>query len=594
MMTRRTDSFVLTLLMAVALMAGCGKGSLLPQLGEDGRGLPQALVLADSLMNSRPDSALAVLEGAEGDMAGEPKSVRMRYQLLRHQAMNKAFVPFTSDSLMLDVADYYDRHGTANDRMLAHYLLGCVYRDLGEAPKAMECYQDAVSLVDTLSSNCDYRIVRGLYGEMANLYHEQNLPQDELLARQYYIDCNWKMKDTLGYINGIGQLIKPYYFMGEEDSVLEISKRVYRLYMQKGEKSRAARILPTAIYIHICRQNFQEARKLIDLYETTSGLFKENGEISNGREHYYCTKGIYYAKTHQLDSAECLFRKAQSFGYYSDAYRGLLSIYRERNNTDSVMKYSILFEDGLDSMNCKIEAEAIHKMSSLYNYSRNQKIASEKAKEAQTFRLISLYGLLVLTLLVAYVIYARKRKAAEARRLRANLIAAITEKETISEELNQLKSKELEKLIAQKEQTEKELLETISELEKKTMKPKVSDNLQGFMDCQIATLFVKKSENRAERLVPNKAEWKLLVSQFSKYMPNSYEAFLNGKLSSLELYVCILIISGFSESSIIKMVDGKPQTVTNAKARANKKLFNVPSAASLNAHLKHLALFDVI
>ena len=61
MMTRRTDSFVLMLLMAVALMAGCGKGSLLPQLGEDGRGLPQALLLADSLMNSRPDSALAML-----------------------------------------------------------------------------------------------------------------------------------------------------------------------------------------------------------------------------------------------------------------------------------------------------------------------------------------------------------------------------------------------------------------------------------------------------------------------------------------------------------------------------------------------------
>ena len=38
MMTRRSDSFVLMLLVAMALMAGCGKGSLLPQLGEDGRG----------------------------------------------------------------------------------------------------------------------------------------------------------------------------------------------------------------------------------------------------------------------------------------------------------------------------------------------------------------------------------------------------------------------------------------------------------------------------------------------------------------------------------------------------------------------------
>ncbi len=50
MMTRRSDSFVLMLLMAVALMAGCGEGRT-----------SRALVLADSLMNSRPDSALAVL-----------------------------------------------------------------------------------------------------------------------------------------------------------------------------------------------------------------------------------------------------------------------------------------------------------------------------------------------------------------------------------------------------------------------------------------------------------------------------------------------------------------------------------------------------
>ena len=48
----------------VLLMVGCGRGGLFPQLGLEGRGLPQALLLADSLMNSRPDSALAVLDYA--------------------------------------------------------------------------------------------------------------------------------------------------------------------------------------------------------------------------------------------------------------------------------------------------------------------------------------------------------------------------------------------------------------------------------------------------------------------------------------------------------------------------------------------------
>ena len=48
---KRSDGHIMVmLLLTLLLMAGCG--------GERG---PQALVLADSLMNSRPDSALAVL-----------------------------------------------------------------------------------------------------------------------------------------------------------------------------------------------------------------------------------------------------------------------------------------------------------------------------------------------------------------------------------------------------------------------------------------------------------------------------------------------------------------------------------------------------
>ena len=36
-----------------------------------------------------------------------------------------------------------------NEKMEAHYILGCIYRDMKETPKAMQCYQDAVESVDT-------------------------------------------------------------------------------------------------------------------------------------------------------------------------------------------------------------------------------------------------------------------------------------------------------------------------------------------------------------------------------------------------------------------------------------------------------------
>ena len=49
--------------------------------------------------------------------------MRMRYHLLHAKAQNKAYVDFTTDSLLLQLTRYYDRHGTPNDRMLAYYLL---------------------------------------------------------------------------------------------------------------------------------------------------------------------------------------------------------------------------------------------------------------------------------------------------------------------------------------------------------------------------------------------------------------------------------------------------------------------------------------
>lgn len=573
---------ICTLVMGLLLLTGCG--------GNHDR-IAAQLCVADSLMDGHADSALHLLDSLGAEREAWPKRLRMRHALLTMKAQNKAYVDFTTDSLALVVTDYYDHHGTANEQMMAHYLLGCVYRDLGEAPKALESYLIAVSKADTLSSDCDNRVLRGLYGQMAELYHAQNLPQDELESRWRYINSCRKLKDTIGYIRGIGQLVKPYYLLGREDSVLKITEETYKLYNQHGFHQRAVGTLVPAIFLYTEQGNIQKARQYLKLFEKESGLFDSDGNIEKGRESYYYTKGYFFQKIGMIDSAEFYYRRLLPYGHFSDAFRGLLSVYRIKHNTDSVAKYSLLYEDGVDSLHEQMQTEVIHQMTKLYDYNRNQKIAAQKEKEAQNYKFVSILAFLFLVGLIVYILLVRKRKKEEARRLRGMLVSTIAEKESVSSELRKLKAQDLEGLIAEKEKKEKELLHTIMELERKSIKPNESDCLQRFMESQIVSLFVKKSENRAERLVPSRAEWKLLVSQFSKDMPVMYETFLNGKLSSLELHICILLVSGFSGQVINKLVESTPQTVTNAKSRANKKLFNVASAASLNTHLKHLIRF---
>lgn len=104
----------------------------------------QQLSKADSIMDIADDSAqiaIKMLDALKPEWSKFTKAQRMRYDLLYHKAMNKAYIDFTSDSTMLEVVDYYEQHGSANDRMLAYYILGCVYRDMHEAPMALEYYK---------------------------------------------------------------------------------------------------------------------------------------------------------------------------------------------------------------------------------------------------------------------------------------------------------------------------------------------------------------------------------------------------------------------------------------------------------------------
>ena len=103
---------------------------------------------ADSLMNARPDSALTLLNALLPDTDQMRKGDLMRFHLLRTNAENKCDTVLTARhaALMRRVCDYYDNRSSrrfANDRILAHYLLGRCYSDMGEAPAALQEFHNA-------------------------------------------------------------------------------------------------------------------------------------------------------------------------------------------------------------------------------------------------------------------------------------------------------------------------------------------------------------------------------------------------------------------------------------------------------------------
>ena len=125
-------------------------------------------------------------------------------------SLNHAYIPITSDSLLKEATAYFDRHGTPNECLRAHYLLGCAYRDMGESPRAIETWHDAVNCADTTATDCDYKTLGKAYSQMANLFYSQLLLSDAVDARKKAYHFTILSKDTLVAIHEYKMMASPY------------------------------------------------------------------------------------------------------------------------------------------------------------------------------------------------------------------------------------------------------------------------------------------------------------------------------------------------------------------------------------------------
>ena len=540
----------------------------------------------------------------------------------RADSMNRAYVPMTDgiDSLLLEATRYYDRHGDANQQMRAHYLLGCAYRDMGESPAALQSYQDAIDRADTLSSDCDYRRLMSVYGQMAELFHAQNLPHDELAQRKKIGDYALLIGDTLSYIRNLELYVKPYFLMGDTAAMQSSLQQAQHLYSLYGYHHEAAAIYPSIIAIYIGQDSIGRAKELMNIFECRSGLFDSVGNIGHGREGYYEQKGLYYLKTHQFDSAEVYFHRLLRVSDHSknaEAYKGLLAVYKEKENVDSVKKYVRLFEDALYKERADLRTHTVHQMSSLYNYHRHLEKAnaeSRKAARIKSYLILSAF-LIAVVILVAIIVFLhlthkKKLKEKEAEALRRDYANAINKKEQTVKELELLKSNhdqllkseeaaksalatvkaQNDQLITDKEKEIAELNNQIQELARRVLPAKklVGD------DPQLSLLiddFHRKASRKKNTAMPSKSDWGRLVHLFAQSQPVAYASIgRENVLSTQELRACILLLLDFTNSEVISLLDISDQRMTNIRASINYKLYKDTGASSLNKNLKGITI----
>ena len=537
---------------------------------------------------------------------------RMQALLEQAEEMNRTDQPFLSDSIGKALVRHYD-HGwhSRNLRMRAYYMLGCAYRDMGEAPAALHYYNVAAEQADTSSADCDYSTLFRVYGQMAMIYELQNLPFNELEALESYSKYALLAKDTFNYIVGIERSVIPCQEIGDSIEVLQRTEKARRLYLKFGHREYSARVYPTAIYVSLLNGNYPRALHYMDIFEKESGLFDEEGNIVKGHEHYYNSKGLYYKGTGRLDSAEYYFRRLQSYNYQLESSEGLLSVYEETGNTDSIVKYSRLHEQALMQWRGTRQAEAIIQSSAMYRYERNQQIAEQKIRDTK----ISLYLLLfslstfAIIILLSYIKYYRIktlawRRQEEYRQLTEKYTSAIKEYqqktkdyELLEKNYNLLRQTYNDKEYEIADETSNRLLQRYQEME--NLKSRISDYEQkiatmaanGIADSIDKNRHVIKCREWFERENvprPNENDLNKLQSAFKYHYPRVYDKMQEVRLSNQELLVCILLILGFDTYKVTTLLDKTPQSISNSKSKANKKLFGENGTENLEKSLQRL------
>ena len=151
-------SVIFYLLLSIVLLQSCKVRSRYIEILDD----------AESYMDERPDSALAVLRAMDPDMLPGRKA-KAKYALLHSIALDKNYIDLTTDSIIAPAVEYYRRRGDVESRFKCHYYQARIHENSGDIDNALLCAAKAEAL-DTSKVSADMLCM--LYGMKGTIYYD--------------------------------------------------------------------------------------------------------------------------------------------------------------------------------------------------------------------------------------------------------------------------------------------------------------------------------------------------------------------------------------------------------------------------------------
>ena len=540
---------VLYLLLIIMLLASCAGN----------RKYDDLMQRADSIMNVNDDSAkvaIRMLDGVKSQLPEFTQAQKMRYELLRHKAMNKACITFTSDSVMKEVVDYYEDHGSANQRMLANYVLGCVYRDMHEVPLALEYYNKATEQADTTAADCDYGTLYRVYSQMGFLFSKQYLPYQLLDAFGKAEKYAYLAKDTLNAIINYQNKGDAYDYLGKKDSVVAINLRSANMFKRIGDNYNAAIALGCNYSYYIEKQDSVNAKKAFEAYFSTG--YEGNSNYGDAKAFLLCEKGRYYMFISRLDSAfSCLnqsLKLSKSYSNKAAATKVLAQYYARVNKPVLAMKYALKSSEYNDSDLLAVRESQLQQIQAMYNYGRNQEIARKAELKAERITMlvyVLIAGGVVIFLLLTHLylkqLKKKKEKILVTKHLYDDSLLKLRQKQEELELLRTVNDRKIADVIKEKEQTINKLEDDLKDIRDKYSNSSLSD-----VDILLKESSIYKRIKYLElhpKEIMRENDWIELEETIEQLIP-SFIPLLKNRLNVIAYRICLLVKLEISTSSI--------------------------------------------
>lgn len=543
---------------------------------------PSVIQQAESIMNTRPDSALKMLQELEDSIGNYPEEVQMYWHLLTIQAKDKQYIVHTSDSLINSIVEFYEGYGDKAKLMMAYYYLGSVYRDMNDAPRALKAFQQTLDI-----DYPDYDLQVKAYSQMGTLFAYQKLYDEAIKVNRKFIDIYTKQGKAKKATYAWRDIARMYSSKNQPDSALYYYQNAYQIALADKDTTRYHEIL-SELGGYYCRLSRNDSAKLILKYAEQQPSIRD-------KRHIHAMLGYVYKVENKLDSACHYYWKTLAYGDIRNAYHSYKNLYDaevQRGNYRLASEYidkALTLKDSIDQIT---QTEAIAKINSLYNYqhteAENARLQLEQEKQ-KTLIIVVTLAALGIAMGGAIFFFRQKAKRLEAEKIAEHLQkqakeyyekskAAICDNQKKIEELEgqlQRANKERDSLKAKQLEIQQKRLQTRNE-EIALKQEEAKLRIETLRSTTIYKEFQQAARDEKINLQneQSNSKWKALKKAIDTAYPDFTEKIqlLCPLLSDKEIKVCLLSKADITPSGIANVLKCSRQAITNIRMRLFKKV----------------------